>query len=1052
MKKLKNFVVTALAVLSTASFVAGISLQQAAAQVQETTHGQEVTYGQKSFTTPAESDFYLVNDNGNTDFSATINFNDCTTDYASTVIYNQELTGEYYTEFFISDVAASHEFASLRVAFGNDSAEWSNDNSVVVAITAANMQYPEDKEYVLPPANRDGWLVNCYVRFAVNSDGNIDIYQEKTPIDLTIHAPRGQVKLKNADFSLTNGYFGISSGRLQAVATEKSIYVQGLRVDCPAERLSAEEDVARYHPEDLILLGDNTALSRSMSIVDKDASQQNITMFKSGFEINDQNAIQDEKIFEMTFSMYRDLPNGQKDNTWGIVFGLSETQCTIPPNNFVAFRYNNFLVGSKNATDVCAYRCRVATDVTIKGYKGGTVIASYSCEGNFTTKECPKNYVHTLTATGLDLNGQFAIATWGGFHQDAKLEVKNFTFTGKTCHRSGVDIYENKFANVKAGERVHLFDKARVAGGYYSHDDLVWQKIAGVGNITDGVFTTDTVGSTTLRASLNGTNLYSEITFENQKPDHIIEINEGILSSVAVGDKVTLEGKYYTNPYIPVTDDVTYSIVAGSDVVALEDNVLTAQKSGSATLRVTSVNDTTYYKDYTFEVSSLERFEIAFNEPFDNLETGRWTAMNMPENGFYTNKGAYFSNSFNNPDDPKAIPKLVYNIPLTSNANTGMVFDISFIENKLLGINNQDTFFGFMFGMPTKDAHCDDENVGYLKFTKTLIEVYHSGKKISSTKLIETPMDFAYNFQLPVKVRVVGYSDGTLELYVGKEYSMYKINVEDLYARYEGFNLNNTYVSFFTNVDKAKEGERNNDFSIRVSNVNVFSQTMLDADCVQVQEVVYDDSALQNLFAIANPVPIDYYILANYNISAFTEGEIKIISGQAEVKGNSIVFNTPGKVTFRIVSKFDNSKYKDVTVDIKQLDIEKITIKTEKFENVTIDTQPIDLIATVKANTYLEKYLAVTFSVVSGKAEIVHKQLRILGTGDVTIRATSNADPTKYAEFTFTVSNADAELNVVQPNDNEKSFSCNSVVYTSPVLLVVVISGIFIFMKKKKDA
>lgn len=1029
MNKMRKVAVMALAAVSGGCLLSASALSLFSASA----NGTELTNGNETALSLSAEEFVITNAHDSVAYEGTVKFSDCTVDKEATAVYKNKLTGKYYIDCYIGNMPEAGTNTYLYFNFGGGA----GNGGTTIGVNAVSMVNAEGTAYVLHKNNRNGYMVSTYVRFVVNDSGDIEVYQERSPIDPTVHTPRGFYDLDNNDFSVTDGQFSISSGLVDPSLVSTSavnIGISKIYIECEEQGVSAEHE-AICLAADSFVCSDKVSVNSTYLSFDQVNLADN-AILKSQFEISDEGVATGEKVFETTYSVYRNTLNGvaHDGKKWGVGFGLSKTDVAISSSSkAVAFDYNTFSVFGQENGHLCAYNSNWRT-VNVVGYAGGTLEASYICPS------CSQTI--TVSAENVDFNGYFAFGVWGEIEAGKQFKVSDFSFAGKVVYPSSIGIEESDFSGLKAGAYVKLYDKAVALGGLYKDKDILWEVRDGVGSVTDGIFHTDTVGSTTLRAYIaEHENIYTDVTFENEKPDGVIVFDEGLLETVAKGDVVTLSASYSTNPITTVDENVTYSIVEGGGLVDLENGVLTAKGSGQVTLRITSVHDSSCYKDYSFEISALTRYNIRLNEKFDSIESGRWIEKNIAEDSVYFGGGATFSGAFNTEDGKS--PKLVYNVPVWLDANTGIAFDITFTARKTVGENKQAVNYGFMFAMPSMDSEISHENVGYLNFTVSGIEMYRSGVKLQPDMVIKNGADFAYN-TVASTIRLVAKNDGTLEVYVGKSYGDYSISVEDLYTTYSGFDFNNTYLAFATNEEYVEGSEKA--FAARFSNVTLLASTLLDPTTVEITDVIFDEIVLTDLFAINKPVEIPYTIVANYNIQTFTDGKLEIVSGQATVKDGAIIFHTAGDVTFRIVSVFDESVYRDYTATINQLIIDSITIKTEKFVNLTTDSQALDLAAVVVANTYIDEYLSVTFEVVSGNAQIVHKQLRLLDAGKVVIRATSDADPTKYAEFTFEV--ADANEGYVAPTVS--AMGCASSVDSISILGSLLFGSFVLYLIKKR--
>lgn len=440
--------------------------------------------------------------------------------------------------------------------------------------------------------------------------------------------------------------------------------------------------------------------------------------------------------------------------------------------------------------------------------------------------------------------------------------------------------------------------------------------------------------------------------------------------------------------------------------------------------------------------SSSNLYEIKLNEQFDTFDNRRWIKKNVTDDTLTFDGKATFSQSFNTAEGN--LPKLAFNMPVYANGD-GVVFDITFSAKKTEGKINEAVNFGFMFGMPSIDAEITDEKVGYLNFTATDIQMYRAGSLVQSQTDIKNRIDFAYIKSSITTVRLIAKDDGTLQLYVGKQYEDYSVSIEQLYATYSGFDFNNTYLAFVTNETFNSQTEK--EFSVYISDVKLDTCISIDFSTIDL-DIVFDETSLSEVFVSEDPIEIVHEVSTRYSYSPFIETEIQIVSGQASVLDDCIIFHTHGDVSFRIISAFDKSIYKEYSVNVKKVEIESVVIDKQKFVDLTSDSQPLDLIAEVKGNSSKKEHLAYTFNVISGKAEIVYNQLRLLGPGEVVIRATSVVDPTKYEQFAFTV--ADANKDYIKISFEQNNGQTVFIVVGSVVVGLLLTGLVVVLVKKKK--
>lgn len=556
-------------------------------------------------------------------------------------------------------------------------------------------------------------------------------------------------------------------------------------------------------------------------------------------------------------------------------------------------------------------------------------------------------------------------------------------------------------------------------------------------------------GDVTLRfVSKTNPAVTAEKSFTVLAPEGKIDFDAGCLGGLVVGDTVSLSAKYVTEPPTEWDASVSYTLTAGDNVVSLADGKLTALNPGSAILRITSVYDSEVFAEFEFEIADLERYKYQLTEKFDELTEETWYVKQHETGTVIADGGLAFVGAHNDADGVN--PKAVLQIPFYRNPQTGIVFDVTFTAQPG---SRQDLPFGFMFAMPGKDSNVGDAGVGSIRFTKTWAHVYRAGEKLTPNYVTQAQPNtnewygkddgFAFMSDNPMTVRLVGRNDGTLELYLDMHYGDYGVSLDKLFATYDGFDFEG-YVGFF--ADAAPDF---GSYTAAIRNLYLEGTYLYDPADVEVRGISLDESNLVDLFYMPAPLELGIKVRAVPNLELFTGYSVEVVSGPATVSGNLLTLTGAGEVKLKIVSAFDKSVFIEKTLTVSELNIEKITIDTSVFENVTTDSQPIPLSATVQANTYLPRYLTVTFSVVSGNAEIAGGQLRITGPGTVVIQAVSDAKPDKFATFEFVVKDNDAQYdtNGAFDENGEEKGGCKSPSYELIGCLSLLLAGAAAFRK-----
>lgn len=195
---------------------------------------------------------------------------------------------------------------------------------------------------------------------------------------------------------------------------------------------------------------------------------------------------------------------------------------------------------------------------------------------------------------------------------------------------------------------------------------------------------------------------------------------------------------------------------------------------------------------------------------------------------------------------------------------------------------------------------------------------------------------------------------------------------------------------------------------------------------------------LDNVWALPKRLIEQNDLFRNYK-TAFAE------SGLVNMLINSVVltfFGTLVATLFPVAVAYILSKYRfKLNSVIFTVAIIFMVIPNVGTAVVT-DSQPIDLVATMESNTYLERYLGVEFTVLEGNAEIVGKQLRITGAGKVVIQAKAVSQPSVTATYEFTVADADAQYGSSEGGGCQKNSSYTTLAAFLPLLAAGLVVGI----------
>ena len=791
-------------------------------------------------------------------------------------------------------------------------------------------------------------------------------------------------------------------------------------------------------------------------------------------------ATDSDTVFDIQFTARIYPHTAPADYRFGLMFGMPSEDATFNQSNAICLTNLSATVYKKgvyqsNPTYVTkddegwygtdesrVYIGSAPLTVRLVGKKDGTLElyrGQYYSDGDFVVStDINKLYA---TYSGFDFSGYIAFFTDGTLSPDriaqgSYVSMYDVSVAGSVLYDEsdvirGVTL-ESDFSDLRyiAGMApVEIKARVNSVPNLPQYGDWTAQVVDGPARIDeDGKLVLTGTGDVTLRITSDYNNaVYEDFKFTVNEALIGFDFQKERVRGLVAGESVNLDASVYTIPESSeYSSDVVYSIQSGADVASVDGDTLTTLKAGKATLRITSVQDETKYQDFEFEVSDQTRCDYRLVENFqDTLVPEDWTVMNAPEGSVSANGGLMFRNAYSDAQS-NTYPKAVFNIAFTNNPLTGVVFDVTFTarQGSRTGIP-----FGFMFGMPDQNANFNSPGVGSIIFTSTWANVYMGGE-LQQPHYVTTGTGnewyghddgFAYIHDLPLTVRLVGKENGTLELYMGMSYEDYSVEIDKLFATYDDMNIEG-FVGFFSNV-AADHGA----YSATIRNLTLGGNFLYDEEDCEVTRITVNEDALTGLLYTPQPIDVGVQVFARPNLSVFREYTLTVEEGPAYIDEQGMLQLTgPGKVKIRYASVTNPAVFGETTFEVGELIISSITIDKTKFESVTTDSQPIDLIATMVCNTYLPKYQNVIFTVVSGNAEIVGKQLRITGSGPVVLRATAESQPDKYEEFTFNVADADAQY---QPAGT--GGGCNSSAAANAgwgALLLFLAAGIALFKKK----
>lgn len=502
--------------------------------------------------------------------------------------------------------------------------------------------------------------------------------------------------------------------------------------------------------------------------------------------------------------------------------------------------------------------------------------------------------------------------------------------------------------------------------------------------------------------SVNGT-ISSDVT-----PNVTIEIEEAEFPYAYVGmPALQLTAKVDVAPGGgSFSDALVYTVESGNATIT-EDGLLTINGEGEITIRATSVANQECYDEVKFTPLAAGTYaceSYTVEDEFYSFDEGIWTLTDPYER---TNFGAGFDIRGDYTEDGYNGVKLVSNVRFSGLGDDRVVFDMT-VRSYGHQRYNYDDRWGFAFGLPEKTSDVNDEGVGFLwmstigmgltvggrEITPDYVRPYNNGgtiRYLDSAVYVDT-----YNEAFVI--RLVAYKDGTLELYrtqAGHE------SLDELKARWTGLDFNG-YVALATSSPynatyTETSGANFREFSI--------TGTALDDGSAEVTQLRIDRDVFLRVAQVEPALELKAFVSAAPSFDKYKEVLWEVVSGPATITDGYITFSAPGEVTIRATAKEDPTKTDTYTFTVENFYVNSVSIIESLFEGVTDFTQPIELekAAELDCSLATPKYNVVDWEVVSGPAEVQAGRLRILGTGEVTVRAYARYDTSKTDEITFRV-------------------------------------------------
>ncbi len=410
--------------------------------------------------------------------------------------------------------------------------------------------------------------------------------------------------------------------------------------------------------------------------------------------------------------------------------------------------------------------------------------------------------------------------------------------------------------------------------------------------------------------------------------------------------------------------------------------------------------------------------------------------------------GINFSNDFTEKGGLYEGARVVSNVCFSENPKRKdeekyTIFETSFVVYQNNKENRaKDVSFGVLFGLPEKDSSVS-EGV-YFELKSAEFALYSHGEKLEPEYLTENGNNgfggyIEYDFKL--EVRLVANSMGEVYVYFGFPDGK---DISEAYCKFTGVD-----AAGFLGYTATSHVPEKTAFSVNFDNISLSGGTIADNNFTVISARVNPES-LTGAIVSEKPVSLLAEIVTAPNLPKYHRAVFSVVEGEAEIRnGDELYIHDGGKIVLRTASFYERSVYSDYSFSAVDLQISSITI-TNTFEDITVDTQPIRLIAEVDSNSFLPQHNTVRFEVISGNAEIFcDKYLKILGAGTVILRATSSYLDDVFTTVTFEVTDPDAQY---IPGSSEGD-SCGSVLSghaTAGLAAAFAGFGIYLFMRKIK--
>lgn len=462
-----------------------------------------------------------------------------------------------------------------------------------------------------------------------------------------------------------------------------------------------------------------------------------------------------------------------------------------------------------------------------------------------------------------------------------------------------------------------------------------------------------------------------------------------------------------------------------------------------------------FHKDTGVVSADMNDYEYyILQDDFNGLDESNWTLLQQS----YTNNSGdtvnpisidsyvVFNNDYVFPGYEGA--RMVSNVYFSSPDEADTIFDISF-STEINSINQRQSqlAWGLLFGMQSQNATLAECNFFRLDaFAR--FSLYSKGEKVEPDYKTDRERETLGAYPDPhskaLQVRLLGLNNGTLQVYLGFTSPGYTFDINAVYVEYHDIDLEG-YSGIAVNSSRSDFPA---EYGISFYALSIEGYTFID-DIFEILSVKIDESNLRTAIVSEDPIILLSKVGCKPNLVAYPKNIVyTVIQGDAEIKkNNQLYIKGEGIIKIRAASLQNLEIYDEYEFEATDLEIYSINIVKTAFSDVTVYTQPIDLVATVSCNSFMADHSRVEFSVVAGPAELIcdGKQMRITGEGTVIIKALSIYKQDKGEIFSFNVTDPDKN-NLASSYNGNSSINCGSVIFLGGNGTALLGTGIILFL------